>query len=467
MRNFCQNISHSYGQLLLAESKRLKDPSLLEKARSPLESSLQLATSLNREFLTAASHVALGSLESLTNHPKKARIHLNLALKLFERLERKIWQGEVYTRLAELDISQADYKKAHQFLGKARSIFPEAYLRDHMRLDRISYNAYKQQKRYDRALMFFEKLKENEAKVQKSKDEKNFAKMKVEFGLEAEEERNKRLEAEVNLQAAQIKNIKVIRTLAVGICILVLLLLFFAISMIAKGRKLQKLQKQMQMGILNRFLPPSLITDILHGDCEINMNPHQDTITVLFADIVGFTKLTSEMKSHQTIDILDRFMNCMTEEIYTNHGLIDKFIGDAVMVIFSAPQNVDTRQQAEHAIACGQAMVARLIALNDELLELYGLELEMRVGIHQGEALVGVFGTEKRSDYTALGHSVNVASRVEGRAKPGQILFTETVSHHLDLPVVNCGEFQLRGIADPMTLYTLPDEEQVPEQEAS
>lgn len=115
------------------------------------------------------------------------------------------------------------------------------------------------------------------------------------------------------------------------------------------------------------------------------------------------------------------------------------------MVIFGAPAPLDANIQAERAVACAQELLLAVARVH---------HFQLRIGIHQGMATVGIFGSEKRSDFTAIGSTVNIASRIEGRAQPQEILMSEAVAQHLpDVEVMDCGFYELRGIIHPVRLY--------------
>ena len=111
----------------------------------------------------------------------------------------------------------------------------------------------------------------------------------------------------------------------------------------------------------------------------------------------------------------------MNEVIFEHGGTVDKFIGDAIMVLFGAPVEESPEKQAHRAARCALAMQDKMKAFNLSWSQEEIPALKMRIGLHQGRAIVGNFGSDQRSDYTAIGPAVNLASRVETAAEPGQI----------------------------------------------
>jgi class 3 adenylate cyclase len=146
----------------------------------------------------------------------------------------------------------------------------------------------------------------------------------------------------------------------------------------------------------------------------------------------------------------------MTEIIYQHQGTIDKFIGDAVMVIFGAPMPLPEKEQAERAIACARDMLRGMASLNQEFKREFNITIDMRIGINQGPAIVGTFGCEKRSDYTAVGPAVNLASRIENKAFANEIMISPDIARHLSADEVDeRGIFKLKGIASEIMLYAV------------
>lgn len=149
-------------------------------------------------------------------------------------------------------------------------------------------------------------------------------------------------------------------------------------------------------------------------------------------------------------------MEDVSEVIHEHGGTIDKFIGDAVMVIFGAPVPLTEQIQVEKAVGCAEAMLRAIESLNPSFKTDYGIEVHIRIGINQGPAIVGTFGSERRSDYTAIGPTVNLASRIEGAARPNEILVSSRAARYLPEDALESrGLFELKGIPEPVTLFAV------------
>ena len=174
---------------------------------------------------------------------------------------------------------------------------------------------------------------------------------------------------------------------------------------------------------LERYHSPSVVDQILKSSQSKEapaLQAQRCEISVLFADISGFTRMSEGMEPLKLAAILNRTFETLTEQIFARGGTLDKYIGDAIMAFFGAPS--PDPHHARNAVEAAIAMQEALAFLNQNRPEGYP-ELQMRIGINSGEAFAGDIGCEKRMDYTVMGSTVNLASRLEsGVAKAGQIV---------------------------------------------
>ena len=144
----------------------------------------------------------------------------------------------------------------------------------------------------------------------------------------------------------------------------------------------------------------------------------------------------------------------MVQIIYKHGGTIDKFIGDAIMVIFGAPTPLLPKEQALRAAACAKEMQAKMVDLNNRWNEEDIPTLKMRIGIHQGPLVVGTFGCPERSDYTSIGPTVNIASRIESVCSAGDVFISGELCDLLPEDMTEkAGRFELKGIGVEQNLY--------------
>lgn len=201
-----------------------------------------------------------------------------------------------------------------------------------------------------------------------------------------------------------------------------------------REQKVQQLNTYLTESVLKRFLPEAIVNKAAAGELVLDLNPEPHRITILFCDLVGFTSLSSHLEVRPLAELLNEYLEAMTKAVFEQGGTVDKFIGDAIMALFGAPKYLSSREQAQRAIATARAMYRYLEALNQSwqnkgiLINGQLPSLQLRCGIHQGKAVVGMFGGGQRKDYTAIGTAVNIASRLQEVALPGSILVSATVA---------------------------------------
>src|SRR5437868_1967735 len=176
----------------------------------------------------------------------------------------------------------------------------------------------------------------------------------------------------------------------------------------------------------SRFLPEYVVKQMLENPESFKLGGVTQTITILFADIRGFTRISEHAPPEKIVQLLNRYFSAMTDIIFAHGGTLDKYLGDGLMALFGAP--TVTPNDASNALSTAVAMQRRLIGINLELREEGFPEIGIGIGLHTGEVIVGYIGSERRSEYTAIGDAVNTSSRLESNAKAGEILVSEATA---------------------------------------
>jgi signal transduction histidine kinase/class 3 adenylate cyclase/CheY-like chemotaxis protein len=230
------------------------------------------------------------------------------------------------------------------------------------------------------------------------------------------------------------------------------------LSLKANERKMTELNTYLTESVLKRFLPPAMVQRAAAGDLTLDLRPEPRLVTVLFSDIVGFTQLSNTLRSRRMAEMLNEYLAVMTKAVFDNGGTVDKFMGDAIMALFGAPEDLTPNEQVRRAVATARQMYLELAILNQKWLEQGLPDLAFRCGIHQGTAVVGMFGGEARSDYTAIGPSVNIAARLQTEAEPRRILVSAAVADYLDEDVVKGEPLRLKGIDETVLTFWVEPE---------
>ena len=176
----------------------------------------------------------------------------------------------------------------------------------------------------------------------------------------------------------------------------------------------------------SRFMPEYVVKQLLENPNSFRLGGVNQIITVLFADIRGFTALSERENPEKVVGLLNRYFSAMTEIIFDHGGTLDKYIGDGLMALFGAPSA--SPADAMNAVKAAVTMQKRLSSLNEELHKAGYGQISVGIGLHTGEATIGYIGSDKRSEYTAIGDTVNLASRLESSALGGQILMSEATA---------------------------------------
>ena len=191
---------------------------------------------------------------------------------------------------------------------------------------------------------------------------------------------------------------------------------------LTKSEELAKISNQ-----LAKYLSPQIHEQIFSGKQSAEVKSNRKKLTVFFSDIVNFTDISDELESEEMTNLLNFYLNEMSQIALKFGGTIDKFIGDALMIFFGDPESKGPQEDAKQCIQMALEMQDLMTQLSDYWSKNYSLkkELKIRIGINTGFCTVGNFGSLDRIDYTAIGSTVNLASRLESMSEPGSILVSE------------------------------------------
>ena len=173
---------------------------------------------------------------------------------------------------------------------------------------------------------------------------------------------------------------------------------------------------------LSRFMGQKLVDSVVSGEHSVELGGKRAEVSVLFADVVAFTPLAESREAEEVVVLLNELFSLLSEIIFRHEGVVDKFIGDCIMGVWGAP--ISQPDHRRRAVTAARDMMQFLESANEEWLERYGVRIRLAIGINSGDAIVGNVGSSKRMEYTVVGDVVNVAARLEGMAKPGQVLMT-------------------------------------------
>jgi len=251
-----------------------------------------------------------------------------------------------------------------------------------------------------------------------------------------------------------------VKTIAASVLIITLLIasilsIFLALTI----SRLYKKQEQMAIS-LSKYLSPQIYKFIFSGERQVKVETHRKNLTVFFSDIQGFTQLTDSVEPEALSALLNEYFNEMAAIAINYGGTVDKFMGDSIMIFYGDPETKGSKQDALDCILMALEMRKRMKALREKWQsEGFYEPLQIRAGVNSGYCTVGNFGSEDRLDYTIIGGTVNLASRLESVAQPDEIMISHQ-TYVLIKDVIYCEkkeEINVKGIAYPVQTYRVVD----------
>ncbi|MGO9571673.1 MAG: adenylate/guanylate cyclase domain-containing protein [Desulfomonilaceae bacterium] len=219
-------------------------------------------------------------------------------------------------------------------------------------------------------------------------------------------------------------------------------------SMVEEHRNLDSIRET-----FGTYLSAEVVNEILKSPGGVELRGELREITILVSDIRGFTRTTELLRPGQVLEMLNRYLEEMTDIIMKHGGTIDEFTGDGILVFFGAPTFVP--DHCMRAVACALEMQKAMGGLNRGNLRLSLPQLQMGIGVNSGQLIVGNIGSEKRRKYGAVGSPINLAFRIQSEAEGGEVLVSPAVFHDLggELLVEGTKQCSLKGIEEAIVLH--------------
>lgn len=213
----------------------------------------------------------------------------------------------------------------------------------------------------------------------------------------------------------------------------------------------------MEKRLLGRHFAPALVDRLVDG-CQTISISKSAKVTIFFSDIRGFTRISQQLDREEMIEILDAYFAEMTKLVFAHGGTLDKFLGDGLMAFFGEPEPAAVEEQALRAIGMSVKMLAAVERLKQGPWRSYAdSPVSVGIGINTGFVTVGHVGTKDRMEYTVLGSNVNLAARLQGAAKAGQILVTRRTLEPIKdaLTYEELGSMTFKNIAEPVPVFNV------------
>jgi class 3 adenylate cyclase len=256
------------------------------------------------------------------------------------------------------------------------------------------------------------------------------------FNIEHKGQENRRLEQKGRVQVMQLENKRkqseVLSWILISVTVIAMI---FAVDFfrIRKRRcKIQNLMDSVKKALLLRFLPEPAVEAVMAGQQKLDDEPNYRTVTLMHCEICDFTRAAELLGPQRMGRILNAFLSEMMSIIGSEGGMIDRFSNGSLLAVFGAPTPQSVEVQAATAARCARRMQDKLQELNRNWQRTDGWVFAMRMGLHQGESLVGSLGADARKEYTVVGPALDLALGICSRGAPGDMLVSASMAQHLE-----------------------------------
>lgn len=461
LRMFCLAVHHAQAYLWMQE----RTPDAHEKAFAILQRSLAIAEELQDEHSIASIHNYLIRVCDAMGRYQDAEAYGKKAITMFRRANNRVWLGDTQRKLSFVYLNMKEPAKALAILNEARESFPADFAMD---LAEISYQKaqayqalHQPRNAYEALADYAAFLKQNAQQSQSADIAQNL----TQINLELEEEYSRSLTETERQQSIQTELERANQRNQEETLLLINIIWFVSGGLVLSGilgllwihqqnRRILRLNRHLRENILQRFLPPLVAEKVASGQAVLDEIPHEQNVTVLFGRLVGLEHAIEELGPRVTARLLESLMQAVTDVSLIHKGCLDKLHRGSFLILFGAPLPSSAEEQAANAMAFAEAILERFAQLREDWPQVAGWQPGLAIGVHQGSALVGVFGGKRRADYTAIGQTVNLAARIEGEAQSSQILVSETVAQFLTPDRCHSlGEIRLKGITQLQTIF--------------
>jgi len=222
-------------------------------------------------------------------------------------------------------------------------------------------------------------------------------------------------------------------------------------SLLVSNKNLEKANKFIR-NTFGRYLSDEIVDTILESPGGLALGGEKRRVTIMMSDLRGFTGISERLSAESIVNIINIYLEAMTEIILKYHGIIDEFIGDSILAIFGAP--IQREDDAKRAVACALEMQLAMEKVNNRNAELGYPEIEMGIGINTGDLVVGNIGSQKRTKYGVVGHNVNLTSRIESYTTGGQIFISESTLEACGSILCIADQIQVKpkGVLEPVII---------------
>jgi class 3 adenylate cyclase len=409
---------------------------LHDKARQNFEKGIRLAYEIEDWTGLAYCQGYIGNVLSKEKKWSEALPYFAKAHAYFVRTKNRqmIVNGAQRLMNVHLELGQqkqaADYWKIVQTVTE--KTLPLNQRVEHMRLKgRLAAL----EERWKDAFEAFEQMNKLEDKLNAQRNADSARYYTALFNIEHKGQENRRLEQKGRVQVMHLENKRkqseVLSWILISVTVVAMIFAVDFFRVRKRRRKIQNLMDDVQKTLLQRYLPERTVQAVMSGQQRLDEEPNYRVVTLIHCELCDFTRAAELLGPLRMGRILNLFLGEMMNIIGSEGGMIDKFSNGSLLAIFGAPSTQSAEEQAAAAARCARRMQDKLQELNRNWQRTDGWVFALRMGLHQGESLVGSLGSETRKEYTLVGPALDLTQQICTRGAPGDTLVSATLAQHL------------------------------------
>jgi class 3 adenylate cyclase len=425
----------------------------IPKALEAMEEALHYGEALGNPTVKAYAWLGMGMIQAQAEQYEDAEKNIRMALEEFEKVSNHVRVENALYVLLDILLQQSQTDEAESILKRLESSKSR-------HLEKYQARLFAKRGHYEKAAQLLHSIWEKNREENLRRDADSTQRMLMEFAATRQEMERLELQEKESLQLLKMEQEQKQQQLKIWILISIALisasLIFDFFRVKRKTSELFHMHRRLREQLLSRFLPPDLAHAVAEGQMEFDEKPREVLATVLFASVEGFKAGTHSLPAPQEVELIHDVMTILNGAVHKQSGALNQCGSSRVMALFGVPLRLEAAESAQKALCCLQDMQAGLQFLNEKWQARLQRPLVLKAAVHQGKVIVGSFGCEKRSDFTALGLPVQMTESMESSAHGGQCLVAESVLPFVHgFSIRDLGPQQIRGVSRPLRMAEL------------
>lgn len=425
----------------------------IPKALETMEEALRYGEALGNTTVMAYGWLGMGMIQAQAEQYEDAEKNIRRALEEFEKVDNQVRVENALLVLVDILLHESEIDEAERLIKRLDAAKTK-------RLEKFKARLFAKRGQYEKAAQLYYEIWQNNRDDNARRDADSTQRMLMEFAASRQEMERLELEEKEGLQLLKIEQAQKQQQLKIWILISIALisasLIFDFIRVKRKTSELFHMHRHLREQFLSRFLPPDLAHAVAEGQTVFDEKPREVTATILFASIEGFKPGTRSLTTAQEAEIIHDLMTVLSGVVHAQGGTLDRSGAGRVMAIFGAPLRMEAAESAQKSLQTLREMQTGLQILNDKWQARLQRPLYLKAAVHQGKVIVGSFGCERRSDFTALGLPVQITDALEASAHASQCLIAESILPYAQgVAMRDLGPQQLRGLSRPLRVAEL------------